>query len=425
MEPPKWTEQQPPQNWRKFRANKLVHTVQKAGPDLWTVQSSTKIGRYRVDDEDGWKCNCPDHILRRLDCKHILAVRLHLEMTAIKEEEDDATPSTTFHSPTVMNNQVRDWSAYNRAQMEEWESFGRLLRDLTIGLEDAPQARGRPRLPLSTRAFCAVLKVYSQQSARRSQGLYERAVQAEQLAKSPHWNTASKFFNDEGAYDILRELIRQSALPLAAIEHHLSVDASGFRCSTYSQWAEKKWGAKYGEKKKVDWMKCHIISGRLTNIVADATVTRNFGKNSSDYSQFQELLENAADGFDVKEVSADKAYSGRTNIDAAGDVGATPFIPFKINARPKSLGSYMWKKAFRFFQLHEEEFLDAYHKRSNVETTFACIKRKFNENVKSKTVVAQKNEVLAKVLAYNITCLIRAMHEFGIGVDFLTPKETV
>ena len=82
----------------------------------------------------------------------------------------------------------------------------------------------------------------------------------------------------------------------------------------------------------------------------------------------------------------------------------------------------LWKKAYHFFQLHREEFDEYYHKRSNVESTIGAIKQKFGETLKSKNRVAQENELLCKILAYNITVLIHEMFESGITPDFLTLK---
>jgi len=42
------------------------------------------------------------------------------------------------------------------------------------------------------------------------------------------------------------------------------------------------------------------------------------------------------------------------------------------------------------------------------------IKSKFGDAVRSKSDVAARNEVLAKVLCHNICCLIGAMYELGI-----------
>ena len=65
------------------------------------------------------------------------------------------------------------------------------------------------------------------------------------------------------------------------------------------------------------------------------------------------------------------------------------------------------------------ESMEHYHKRSNIESTNAAIKRKFGETLKSKNHVAQVNELLAKIIAYNLTVVIHEMYENGISPDFL------
>ncbi len=73
---------------------------------------------------------------------------------------------------------------------------------------------------------------------------------------------------------------------------------------------------------------------------------------------------------------------------------------------------------YRFYQYNEEWFKSHYHRRSNVEATFSMIKRKFGERLRSKTRTAQINEVLCKVLAYNLCCVIQSMYELGVDADF-------
>jgi len=82
----------------------------------------------------------------------------------------------------------------------------------------------------------------------------------------------------------------------------------------------------------------------------------------------------------------------------------------------------LWKKAFHYFQLHRDEFEEHYHKRSNAESTFSAIKNKFGEIIKSRNRVAQENEMLCKIIAYNITMLINAMFELGITPGFTQEK---
>jgi transposase len=64
---------------------------------------------------------------------------------------------------------------------------------------------------------------------------------------------------------------------------------------------------------------------------------------------------------------------------------------------------------FHFYIYRRDEFRGHYHRRSNVESTFCMIKRNFGAKVRSKTVTAQLNEVLCKVLAQNLL-LPRSVH---------------
>lgn len=49
------------------------------------------------------------------------------------------------------------------------------------------------------------------------------------------------------------------------------------------------------------------------------------------------------------------------------------------------------------------------------------IKGKFGDSVRSKTDVAMKNEVLAKVLCHNLVVLVHELYELGIDVGFTEP----
>jgi transposase len=73
---------------------------------------------------------------------------------------------------------------------------------------------------------------------------------------------------------------------------------------------------------------------------------------------------------------------------------------------------------YYFFQMRRNEFMDYYHKRSNVKTTFSMIKGKFGERLKSKTKKAQINELLCKVLCHNLCCVIGAIYELGVEPEF-------
>ena len=73
-----------------------------------------------------------------------------------------------------------------------------------------------------------------------------------------------------------------------------------------------------------------------------------------------------------------------------------------------------FEKAFHFFKFNQDEYMGHYHKRSNIESTFSAVKRKFGDSVMSRTDTAMVNEVLCKFLCQNLTCLIQEQETLGI-----------
>src|SRR5262249_2478417 len=109
------------------------------------------------------------------------------------------------------------------------------------------------------------------------------------------------------------------------------------------------------------------------------------------------------------------------NIEAVAALGAFPAIAFKANTTGAIGGAF--EQLFFYYNLHREEFLKTYHKRSNVESTFSMTKAKFGDNVRSKTDPAMVNALLCKFLCHNICCAI--MSQVELGIDPVFWKENV
>ena len=62
--------------------------------------------------------------------------------------------------------------------------------------------------------------------------------------------------------------------------------------------------------------------------------------------------------------------------------------------------------------------LPHYHRRSNVETAFAMIKAKFGSAVASRLPTAQANEFLARCVAHNLCCVVKAIFTAGLAPTF-------
>lgn len=392
MQPELWPDQRTPA--LQLVERDAVHLI---GPGHYEVGSLSTDGTHDVSHAGGvWGCDCLHHLTVGRQCVHILAVRYCL---GVGREVNPA----------------RDWSAYNAGTTAEADLFDSLLAELVESVEEPPRTGpGRPSLPLREQVFCAVKKAHSQQSSRRAVGIYRDAAEEGILGHAPHFNAVSKFLNREGTYELLRDLVRESAAPLAGVEMDFAVDSTGFGTSRSGDYCISK----HGGKKRQLWVKAHAIVGVQTCVVADVIATDG---HSADVNKMPDLVAGVAQRFHVGEVSADKAYSARYNHDAVEAAGGVAYIPFKKGAKQYPMGSTAWKKAFLLFQAHEDEFKAHYHKRSNVESAFGALKAKFGERVKSKTLRAQQNEVLCKVLAYNITVLIRWMHEANITLH-LAPR---
>jgi len=211
---------------------------------------------------------------------------------------------------------------------------------------------------------------------------------------------------------LLTKLIEITALPLKQVEQDFAVDSTGFSTSQFKRWLDIR-TKKISKKRK--WKKVHALCGVKTNIITSIEITEG---TANDSPYLVPLVEVTNKYFEMREVSADKAYSSKANLKAVSEIGALPFIPFKKNTTGRSRGSMIWKRMFLFFTQHQEEFLKHYHKRSNVETTFAMIKKKFSYKLHTKKEVSQINELLMKCLCHNLSVLVHESFELGIEINF-------
>lgn len=368
---------------------------------------------YLVDLVDE-TCTCLDYELRRARCKHQEAVLFWLAWESTVTDDGTVTPPPR---KTYRQN----WRAYNEAQTTEKARVEMLLKSLCEGIEDparAPGAPGRPRIPLRDSIFAAVMKVYSTFSGRRATTDIRSCAERGHIADAPHHSSIARVLESAATTEILAQLIEESAAPLAQIENvagQFAQDSTGFSTVTYDRWFDQKHGKLAARHA---WVKLHVMIGTATNVVTGVKVS-----SEADCPLLPELLATTTKRFQVREVSADKAYLSKRNLEAIESVGAMPFIPFKINSAGATSKSPHWRKMWAHFSLKSEDFLAHYHRRSNVETTMWMIKSKFGGAVRSKLPTAQANEVLAKVLLHNLACIVHAITEFGIDADF-APKPT-
>ena len=384
----------------------MARLVQQNG--LWLVPSQTSPTKsYLVNLKEG-SCTCPDHTEWGHRCKHVFAAEFVAKRETSPNGVVTETLSMTF---TEKKTYKQNWPVYNLAQTQEKHRFQLLLSDLCRTVQNPERTKaGRPRVPLSDVVFATAFKVYSTVSTRRFSCDLKDAREKGYVSRPIHYNSICAYFEWDQLTPVLNELIQKSCLPLRAVETDFAVDSTGFSTSRFVRWFDEKYGV---HRTGHDWVKAHVMAGVKTNVVAAIEIR---SRNANDAPLFKPLIRTVAKTFDINEVSADKAYSSEANIELAFEHGATPYIPFKVNASDAKGG--LWEKMFLFYQLHREEFMGHYHKRSNAESTFSMIKAKFRDHVRSRTNTAMKNEVLCKVLCHNICCVIQSQLELGIEPVF-------
>lgn len=368
----------------------------------WLVPSQSRPGqKYRVTLGASPACECDDFQLRRQPCKHVICARLVAE----REGREKAPPLDTDVVPKRPTYR-QDWRAYNEAQIKEKRRFRVLLADLCEHLPDLPYRGGRRRTPTADVVFACVYKVYCTLSSRRFGTDLAEAWEQGFLSKPLHPNKVNCHLENPDLTPLFRNLVARSSGPLHLLETQFAIDSSGFSVSRHVRWFDEKYGASRSAR---DWVKVHICSGVKTNVV---TAVEIHGRDAGDSPQFKPLLETTAQHFRVKEVSADKAYSSLENVEAVDALGAFPAIAFKSNATGAAGGAF--ERLFFYYCTNREDFLNSYHQRSNVESTFSMTKAKFGHALRSKIEPAMKNEVLCKFLCHNLCCVIMSQAELGI-----------
>ncbi len=394
---------------RQARGLALVQSkrakIKHVAGSRWLVPSQTEpSGGYVVDVEQN-SCTCPDHEDRGVKCKHLWAIMI----LRAEVELPDGTMLVTEKRITYSQ---PDWSAYHRAQCDEKHRVQLLLRGLCDGIAQPEQAGGRPRLRLADVVYGATMKVYSTVSGRRADTDIRECEGKGLMTKAPSYNSVFRYLERPELAPLLKTLVHEAAAPLRAIEDTFATDSTGFATNTYARWFDEKYG---GEKKCQRWLKAHAQVGTTVHVIASVEVTES---TVGDALMLVPLLTSSVErGFTVKELAADKAYLSNEILTAVEAVGGVPYVPFKSNSR-KTGKSDAWRRLWHTFEARNDEFLAHYHKRSNVESAFSAVKRKFGASVRAKTPAAQVNEVLLKCLCHNLSVLVHAIHELKIEPSF-------
>ena len=319
------------------------------------------------------------------------------------------------------------WPGYNSAQTYAVQDVKRLLggfSDIINIVEDkyrGRRARGRPEFPLGHVFFSVVQKAFSGLASRPHESLLRESVElgylrnvpplsspseretghVSEVVRIPQFTTVCSYFRSPWLTPLLLEMVTVAALPLRGLEREFAVDGTGWSTRWYDRWLDHRLSEESDRQK---WVKLHLVVGCETNVVARAAISPG---SHHDGPYFRPLVTETAKHFNVEMVLADMGYSSRDNHRVGGELEVQVRIPFQDRTRPPSGDGSDWDRDLRYFNENYETFLKEYHRRSNVESTNGALKMTLPEKIRSQGGVAQTNEALAKLLAYNIRVLGR------------------
>jgi transposase len=394
---------------RELKALELAARAKIVHDDgAWIVPSQSTGGTYKVITWPGAEsCPCEDFQLRQSACKHILAAKLVEE----REGKRKAPLIDTDTPAPKRKTYGQNWKCYDLAQTTEKHRVQELLADLCRGIPEPPYAgTGRPSVPIADQVFSIVAKIYGTMSNRRSGSEMTDAVEAGYLSRPLHYSKISHFLCNPELTPVLRNLVALTAAPLKAVESKFAVDSSGFSACKFAKWHDTKYGV---DRREHIWVKAHACVGVNTGVT---TAVRVFDQDSADSPQFKPLVTETARSFTIKEVSGDKAYLSVQNVETVADLGGEAFIPPKSDTTGAAGG--LFARMVGYYQFRRDEFLQHYHARSNVESVFSAVKRKFGDWVRCRNETGMTNEVIAKFLANNLCCLVLSQIELGIDAEF-------
>jgi hypothetical protein len=304
-------------------------------------------------------------------------------------------------TPTTSKTRHADsWREYNRSLCQRG-SLELWIDPTAEDLFAPPEHTGRRGHPfVYSDALIVALATLGQvfhQRLRQSVGMLGSILRLAGISKTlPHWTTLGR--RRKKASIALEG--RPSGARLV-----LLVDSTGIKVLGEGEWKARC----YGLTRYRQWRKLHVSVDAETLQILAADVTDSAQR---DHTVLAPMLETIASQTDVEidSVHADGAYDKRACYDALEHHGAWPVIPPWRRA-------HIWKHGnsagtphprdvnLRYMRQHGRSAwycFSGYHRRSLAETTMQRLKTIFGDRVLSKSLEAQRAELLLRCRALNL-----------------------
>jgi hypothetical protein len=244
--------------------------------------------------------------------------------------------------------------------------------------------------------FLLVAKEHTTHGYRKFiESLYDSKIpQYISLKKIPHFTTLHKYANRLKS-KVINQLIFLTQHLFKERGTFFGVDSTGLELDHASAHYCKRINR---EKPVKGFVNLNAMSDLYNKIILVTKIRKHRRHDCIDFP----LMYNKVKNLDFDYLVADKGYDSEKNHKLILESGKNSLISMKYSNLPisKTKGWYR-KKAKRAF----EERL--YSQRELTESIFSSLKRKFGSKLKARKFQTQKNELLFRILAYNIERAIR------------------
>ncbi len=265
---------------------------------------------------------------------------------------------------------------------------------------------GRP--PISRRDILKALLImsYHSWSYRRAQTDIRDLYKKELMIKNPNRPSMNRCMNDQKFKNQLQKLIEFTGSYLMENEDTIIFDSTGFskmlRLSASNMKYSPHRNTRLPPLSKT--RKLHVVIGKNSKAIICARTSIG---TVHDSQYFKELFNNIIieQKYPIKIILADSAYNSKEYFDLCEEHKIEAFFDFKSNHVIGRSGSFLRKRQFNLYHDKPQQWHKTYNARTLIEIVFSAIKRKGKNYLRSRTEVAQDNEMLLKALWYNL-CLI-------------------
>ncbi|MBU2406995.1 MAG: transposase [Nanoarchaeota archaeon] len=164
----------------------------------------------------------------------------------------------------------------------------------------------------------------------------------------------------------------------------VAVDATGFELESKSYYYRTVWNTNRRQKTK-RFMKLSAAVDTEKKLILTHKIRKACANDTKDFKFLVKELK-------VDYILADKGYDSKSNRQfVINKLKAIPIIPVRRHTN-----------FYGYLKQNKKIPGERYHQRSQVESIFSAVKRKYGSVLRNKTFATQKVELISKLIAYNL-----------------------